>query len=87
MGDLYNRLGCSISEDSFIFGLFLVVSDDLLHPFLIPAVGNLFCFINGKANTCLTRKSVLKTQGHSNTSNLLSTTTEEFPFTPQQVLH
>ena len=47
MGDLYNHLGCSISEDSFIliggfiFGLFLVVSDNLLHPFFNPIVGEI----------------------------------------------
>ncbi len=50
MGDLYNRLGCSISEDSlifigsFIFCLLLVVSDNLLHPFVIPIVGKFILF-------------------------------------------
>ena len=45
-----NCLGCSISEGSFVFisgfilCLFLVVSDDLLHPFFIPILGKFALF-------------------------------------------
>ena len=50
LGDLYNCLGGSISEGSFIFissfilCLFLVVSDDLLHLFFIPIMGKFALF-------------------------------------------
>ena len=50
LGDLYNCLGYSISEGSLIFiggfllCLFLVVSDDLLHPFFIPILGKFALF-------------------------------------------
>lgn len=63
LGDLYNCLGYSISEGSLIFiggfilCLFLVVSDDLLHPFFIPILGKFALFhlqFLVKDDTCIT---------------------------------